>query len=120
MARKVRKAVAPEVQEALDGLATVLLDGDVPDWSALDQFELGALVALLGPLDGGVMIRSSERGASRSIGVFVGGQSQWTTCRDQRELLALLQAAQGTLEAILGRSQATRPTVAAKKGAKRS
>jgi len=110
----VRKKVAdPATQEALAGLAAVLLDGDTPDWSALDQFPLGELVALLGPLDGGVMIRSSERGSSRSIGVFVGGQSQWTTCRDQRELLALLQAAQATLEAILGRSQAPAPTKAA-------
>jgi len=115
-----RKVLDPATQEALDGLATVLLDGEVPDWSALDQLELGALVAVLGPLDAGIMIRSSERGASRSVGVFVGGQSQWTTCRDQRELLALLQAAQTTLEGILGRSRAPEPTLAARKRSKRS
>lgn len=115
-----KRPVDPATQEALDGLATVLLDGDTPDWSALDRFELGALVALLGPLDAGLMIRSSERGASRSIGVFVGGQSQWTTCRDQRELLALLEAAQTTLEAILGRQTAPAPTVKAAKRSKRS
>jgi len=108
MARK--RVVDPAVQERLDQLSTVLLDGDAPDWSALDGYKLGGLIAALGPLDAGVMIRSSERGASRSIGIFVGGQSQWTTCRDQRELLALLEAAETTLEGILGGRQAPEPT----------
>lgn len=116
-----RKAVEdPNVQRALEGLGVVLLDGDVPDWSALDQFALGELVAVLGPLDAGVMIRSSERGQSRSVGVFVGGQSQWTTCRDQRELLALLQAAQTTLDGVLGARSAPVAMVKARGRAKRS
>jgi len=115
-----RKAVDPAVQEKLAGLARVLLDGDVPDWSALDTFPLGELVAVLGPLDAGVMIRSSERGASRSVGIFVGGQSQWTTCRDQRELLALLEAAQTTLDGLLGARSAPSPAVAPRRRAKRS
>jgi hypothetical protein len=119
MARK-KQAADPGVQDALAGLGNVLLDGDVPDWSALDSFALGELIAVLGPLDAGVMIRSSERGQSRSVGVFVGGQSQWTTCRDQRELLAILEAAQTTLDALLSRHKAPTPTEAGKKRAKRS
>lgn len=115
-----KRVVDAGVQLELEKLSAVLLDGDVPDWSALDQFQLGELVALLGPLDAGVMIRSSERGSSRSIGVFVGGQSQWTTCRDQRELLAILEAAQRTLEALLGARTAPAPVAPARKRAKRS
>lgn len=117
---KRKQAVEPGTQEALAGLAAVLLDGDTPDWTALDQFPLGGLVAVLGPLDGGIMIRSSERGQSRSVGVFVGGQSQWTTCRDQRELLAILEAALTTLEALLGRRAAPGPLEVVKSRAKRS
>lgn len=117
---RARKVVEPATQEALEGLARVLLDGDAPDWSAVDSFPLGELVSVLGPLDGGVMIRSSERGASRSVGVFVGGQSQWTTCRDQRELLAILEAAQTTLETLLGARSAPAPTSAAKRRPKGS
>lgn len=113
MARK-RVSTDPEVQSALAGLSEVLLDGERPDWSALDLFPLGELVAVLGPLDAGFMIRSSERGSSRSIGIFVGGQSQWTTCRDQRELLELLRAAQETLDGILGRRTAPTPAVSSK------
>ena len=108
MARK--RVVDPAVQGKLDELAAVLLDGDAPDWSALDAFELGALVAVLGAVDGGVMIRSSERGQSRSVGVFVGGQSQWTTCRDQREALALLNAVVTTLESLAGSRVSPAPT----------
>lgn len=119
MPRK-RVAVDKHVQEQLEGLATVLLDGDIPDWSALDQFRLGELVAILGPLDAGVMIRSSERGSSRSVGIFVGGQSQWTTCRDQRELLAILDAAQTTLERVLGSRKGPEPVKVPRKRAKRS
>lgn len=116
-----RKRVSdPAIQGQLDRLAMILGDGEAPDWSAVSQFELGALVALLGGVDGAVMIRSSERGASRSIGVFVGGQSQWTTCRDQRELLAMLEATVATLEAISGDVRATRPTAKGKRAQKGS
>lgn len=118
MAKK--RSADPTAQAALDGLASVLLDGETPDWSAVDTFALGELVAVLGPLDAGVMIRSSERGKSRSIGIFVGGQSQWTTCRDQRELLALLEAAQTTLNGLLGSVRAPEPTAVAKKRPKGS
>ena len=118
MARK--RVVDAGVQGVLDKLSTVLLDGDVPDWSAVDSFPLGELVAVLGPVDGGVMIRSSERGASRAIGIFVGGQSQWTTCRDQRELLALLEAAQNTLDSLVGAQRAPAPASTPKGRAKRS
>lgn len=108
------------MQERLNGLAAVLLDGDAADWSGIDQFKFGELVNCLGAVDGGLMIRSSERGASRSVGVFVGGQSQWTTCRDQRELIAMLEAIQTTLEGLVGAQRAGEPVSTPSKRAKRS
>lgn len=86
------------------------------DWSAMDQFRLGELVPAILRSDAGIMLRSSDRGRAVSVGLFVGGRSQWTTCVDQRELLAVLQAAAERLEKVAGAARAPLPTRKARRG----
>lgn len=116
MASKKRPAVTLDDQQELAFKALEAKLERESDWSALDQFDqLGSLVDCLGPVDAGFMIRSSDKGRARSIGVFAGGRSQWTTCRDDRELLEMLRAAVEALMAMSGSKRAPAPKAKAKR-----
>ena|SRR3990167_2133079 len=101
-----------EGQLSIDGALESIqrsTDRDV-DWTALESFNLGELVLALCAADAGVMLRSADRGRSIAIGVFVAGRSQWTTCVDQRDALAVLDACVEQLVPIAGAARAVGPT----------
>lgn len=115
--RKVLKST-PEARAAsklrLEQLSLVLQDGEV-EWTALDSYAFGDLVRAVVASDGGLMIRASEQRRSLAIGAFLGGQSQWTTCRNEREVLAVLDAAVSAFEGEALTFAVPSPTAKAKK-----
>lgn len=111
---------AAEIQGQLSLLANSVRDGDAADWSAVDGLELGELLGAMCATDAGVMLRSSEQGQAIAIGVFLGGGKQWVTCRDAREVLAVLRDFLGLLEARVGSAPAPVPTPKGRGAAKGS
>jgi hypothetical protein len=111
MARKTQTSAQRQelIQAALAGMEARLERS--ADWTALEQFKgWGELIDALGLCDGAIMLRSADRGASRAVGVFVGGQKQWTTCVDVAELLALLDSALATFQELAWVRRAPMPT----------
>lgn len=102
------------LDEFLEGLEHTGARPDV-DWTALEDYALGTLVKGLLRADAGVMLRSADHGRAVAIGVFVGGRSQWTTCVDQREVLALLDACAERLESVAGTARVGYPTAKARR-----
>lgn len=95
-------ATPPEILGQLEMFANSVRDGDSADWTALDTLALGALVRALVAADAGVMLRAAEQRSSVAVGLFLGGPGRWVTCRDQRELLAVLQEALAVCERVAG------------------
>lgn len=108
----------PEVVAALESFVNSVRDGDAADWTALDTLALGALVRALVAADAGLMLRAAEQRSSVAVGLFLGGPGRWVTCRDQRELLAVLEEAMAVCENICGLA-VPMPTVKAPTAQKR-
>lgn len=119
-----RKTESKEAARHIDGQLAIFADavrgGEEADWTAADQVELGALVVSLCASDAGLMLRSAERGRAVAVGLFLAGRSQWTTCREQHELLAVLEAAQSVMQGLSGAAVAPAPTATPRKRSKRS
>lgn len=98
----VQRAVPPEILGQLDMFANAVRDGDAADWTAVDSLALGSLVRALVAADAGLMFRAAEQRSSVAVGLFLGGPGRWVTCRDQRELLAVLEEALKVCENICG------------------
>lgn len=120
VAKRISKAASGvSVPAQLDGQLTIdealeaierAGDREDADWTALESFNLGELVLAICAADAGVMIRSADRGKACAIGVFVGGRSSWTTCRDQRDALAILDACVERLVPLAGMARVHEPT----------
>lgn len=112
MAKKAKVPPLPaEIAGQLDLWANASRDGDAADWTAVDSVQLGGLVRALVAADAGLMLRAAEQRSSVAIGLFLGGPGRWQTCRDQRELLAVLEETSALLERICGleRPASTKP-----------
>jgi hypothetical protein len=103
----------------LDLFANAVRDGDAADWTAVDSLALGALVRALVAADAGLMFRAAEQRSSVAVGLFLGGPGRWVTCRDQRELLAVLEEAVRVCEHVAG-LEVPEPTARARSRHKRS
>lgn len=95
-------ALPPEIMGQLEMFANSVRDGDAADWTAVDSVALGSLVGALVAADAGLMLRAAEQRSSVAVGLFLGGPGRWVTCRDQRELLAVLQEALAVCERVCG------------------
>lgn len=112
-------ALPPEIEGQLTMFVNAVRDGEAADWTALDSLSLGDLVRSLVAADAGLMMRAAERRTSVAVGLFLGGPGRWVTCRDQRELLAVLTEAVSVCERVCG-LEVPEPTPKARSRQKRT
>lgn len=117
--KSASEVLPPEIEGQLNLFVNAVRDGESADWTALDSISFGDLVRALVAADAGLMLRAAERRTSVAVGLFLGGPGRWVTCRDQRELLAVLTEALSVCERVCG-LEVPEPTPKARSRQKRS